>query len=146
MADGALEWSLSAAYLSRGAPSDVPAASGSTPSGENLLGAWGWKLLDYPKIVRDAGRFYLLDGTTSHLLERGAESGTYRIWGRYRRWMVGRSGGREDRYSWTVTDDQGRQHTLGSYGGYPYQYRPQPAAPASAAETRPEQRPARRQW
>lgn len=75
----------------------------------NALGGYGWKLLDYPKIVRDNGKDFLLDGRGVYEMDLKQDGG-YSIGGPYYLWDARYvpSGGS----SWSIKTESGVRYIL----------------------------------
>lgn len=67
---GTLRYAIEVLYNSRGYSLGAQAT-------DNVLGGRGWKLLDYPKIVEDGGKAFLLDGLAAHRLVAGPDPGIF---------------------------------------------------------------------
>lgn len=79
-----VSFNLTALYNSRSA-----ALNNANPNGyqNNALGGNGWKLMDYPKIAKDASGIYMLDGYAVYPLTQTGTN-TYTPGGKYYLWQV----------------------------------------------------------
>ncbi len=73
----------------------------------NCLGGYGWKLMDYPKIVSSGEIVYFLDGYECFLLSR-TSSWEYRTGGKYHAWIFLQYIG----LSWIIKSDVGTHYAL----------------------------------
>lgn len=68
----------------------------------NPLGSYGWKLMDYPKIVQNGTNYYLLDGLSAYLLQ-SLGSNAYSPGGKYYLWRVIDKGNSK----WEIAKEEG---------------------------------------
>ncbi len=68
-----LNYTLKAFYNSRSAGINHQFPGEDLPL--SVLGGWGWKLMDYPKIVQAKDRYYLLDGQGAYPLQVTSQQG-----------------------------------------------------------------------
>lgn len=53
------------------------------------LGGYGWKMMDYPKIVQDGNNYFLLDGYAAcRMKQLGSDPDTYCTGGKYYTWRI----------------------------------------------------------
>ena len=74
----------------------------------NEVGGYGWKLMDYPKVVQDGSNYHFLDGKRSFLLT-STGSGNYKMGHPYHLWKVSLASN-----VWTLTTETGNRLTLGT--------------------------------
>ncbi|MEM9337281.1 MAG: RHS repeat-associated core domain-containing protein [Bacteroidota bacterium] len=74
---------------------------------DNVLGSNGWKLLDYPKVVQDAGTYYFLDGKRRYPLQD--KDTHYAVGDSYYLWQFTLSDN-----TWTIRTEDGTVFRLGN--------------------------------
>jgi len=97
-------------YNSHSAYMYTPPLSATVPDG-NHVGGYGWKLMDYPKIVQlqYSQTTYFLDGTRKSLLT--GSRGIFRAQGIYHAWLFTFD---TDQQLWSIATDTGIVYTLGT--------------------------------
>jgi RHS repeat-associated protein len=103
-----LSYSVKAFYNSRSACIN----NYSTTSGyyKTVLGGYGWKLMDYPKIVQDGSDYYLVDGLSSFKLDQVSSTNNtfvYTAGSSYYLWKVSRSGSGGPDDQWLIVTAKG---------------------------------------
>lgn len=73
----------------------------------NEVGGRGWKLMDYPKVVKNGSVYFYLDGRRSHVLTSSG-GGNYRTAFPYHLWKF-----KFGSNKWVITTTEGTQLTLG---------------------------------
>lgn len=94
-----LGYSLTAFYNSR---------SAGMPYTNNELAGNGWKLLDYPKVVKDGNNYYYLDGKRSFLLHQNPDN-SYGIAAPYYLWRF-----EQVNNAWKIINEEGTIFQLGN--------------------------------
>ena len=102
-----LNYDIQAFYNSRSASLNTKNGN-SVP---NALGGWGWKLMDYPKIVQDGSSYYMLDGHASYPLRQTGPPNNYTTGNIYYLWQFSYD---SNENSWKLTDEDGAVFTLGN--------------------------------
>ena len=100
ISQGDLDYGVALFYNSR-------SAAVITAVTDNTVGANGWKLLDYPKVISDNNSFYFLDGTSVYELQSTGGGSSYQAGDEYHAWTY--SGTDSE---WTIVSDKGIQFTL----------------------------------
>lgn len=72
----------------------------------NILGGYGWKMMDYPKIVQDASGYHLVDGRASYPLQT-LTTGSYTVGGGKYLWRIN-----IDNNKWRVSDGDGNHYNF----------------------------------
>lgn len=78
---------------------------------DNAVGGFGWKLMDYPKMVLNQGNYFLVDGTASYQLYQSSSSGTqsnYSAGGKYYLWKIQRTGSGTNNDTWKLVNENGQ--------------------------------------
>lgn len=68
----------------------------------NPLGGYGWKIMDYPKLVQDGSNYYMLDGMAAYPLQ-SLGSNAYTPGGKYYLWRVMNKGNNQ----WEIAKEDG---------------------------------------
>lgn len=74
------------------------------------LGGYGWKLMDYPKIVQDSSKYFLLDGKQMFALQVISSSGgttSYTAGSDYFQWKIVRTGNGFATDQWNIATETG---------------------------------------
>ncbi len=94
-----LSYSLSVSYNSRSMAISTPA--------DNALGGKGWKLMDYPKIVKEGNKYFYLDGQKAQMLMAANGGSQYLVDGSDYLLKFTKTG-----ISWSITTESGIQYQL----------------------------------
>lgn len=77
----------------------------------NVLGGYGWKMLDYPKIVQDGSNYFLVDGYASYPLQRLSQNQAYTAGGKYYLWKILQVGS-----GWAILTEDGKRYVFDQAG------------------------------
>ncbi len=82
-----------------------------------VLGGYGWKMMDYPKIVKDKNTYYLLDGYRSYPLNLIAgTTNTYTAGYSKYLWKIVRSGNGSNSDNWQIIKENGDSYIFDKNG------------------------------
>lgn len=77
----------------------------------NVLGGYGWKMLDYPKIVQDGSNYFLVDGYASYSLQGLSQNQAFTAGGKYYLWKILQVGS-----GWAILTEDGKRYVFDQPG------------------------------